>query len=265
MGNKCYDNNKGNNEKTNEKIDDKKSNEFEKNSKKLKDLDQNIIEKMKSLFKEYRCSKCFKKLIINIKRLKDNILYIITTCKNNHKETKTILDFLKENKFTLENDFDFYDLVPLNVRKKEDDAKKQLDEQVQKIPRYRRYYKENLFFVYETEIYLICFKCKKIFDIKESQLEKNTHEHLLFKYYYKRYNNDDVYDNKKHFFKLKDIIYLERKIKKEKEYYNNLNAILIKYKLKDKYIQYLKQIESEINFFNFYYKSKNNKKFSKFM
>ena len=64
---------------------------------------------------------------------------------------------------------------------------------------------------------------------------------------------------------MKDIIYLERKIKKEKEYYNNLNAILIKYKLKDKYIQYLKQIESEINFFNFYYKSKNNKKFSKFM
>ena len=55
MGNKCYENNKGNNEKNKwkKKIDDKnkRSNELEKNSKKLKDLDQNIIEKMKSLFK----------------------------------------------------------------------------------------------------------------------------------------------------------------------------------------------------------------------
>ncbi len=90
----------------------------------MKDLDKIIIEKMYLLFKEYRCSKCLKKLIINIERKKDNILYVTTTCKDNHKETKTILDFLKENKFTLEKVFDFYDLVPLNIRKKEDDAKK---------------------------------------------------------------------------------------------------------------------------------------------
>ena len=116
---------KGNNKITNEKqTDNKVAEKFEKNSKKLKDLDKDIIAKMNSLFKEYRCSKCLGKLIINIERKKDNILYITTTCKNNHKETKTILDFLKENKFTLENDFDFYDLVPLNVRKNEDDEKK---------------------------------------------------------------------------------------------------------------------------------------------
>ena len=114
-----------NNKKTNEeKIDNKVAKTFENNPKKLKDLDKNIVEKMNLLFKEYRCSKCLKKLNINFERKKDDILYITTTCKNNHKETKTILDFLKENKFTLENDFDFYDLVPLNIRKKEDDAKK---------------------------------------------------------------------------------------------------------------------------------------------
>ena len=58
------------------------------------------------------------------KKKQDNILYITTNCKNNHKETKKILDFLKENKFTLENDFEFYDLVTSDIRKKEHDYKK---------------------------------------------------------------------------------------------------------------------------------------------
>ena len=102
-----------------------KNEEKKISSKKIKDLDNKYIEKMKLFFKEYRCSKCLTKLIINIERKKqDNIIYITTNCKNNHKETKKILDFLKENKFTLENDFEFYDLVTSDIRKKEHDYKK---------------------------------------------------------------------------------------------------------------------------------------------
>ena len=105
----------------------------------------------------------------------------------------------------------------------------------------------------EPEIYLICFKCKKIFDLTDNQLDKLKHEHFLFNYYIKGYDDENEYEKSKKFFLIKDLDYLGKKIKQEEKYYNNLNELIIKNKLKNKYISYLNQIQSEINLFNFYY------------
>ena len=103
--------------------------------------------------------------------------------------------------------------------------------------------------VLEDELYLICFKCKKIFDLKINLLDKIRHEHFLFKYYILGESNDEDDKNSKHFFQFKDINYLEKKLKQEEEYYNSLYELLIQYKLKDNYISYLKQIKYEMYFF----------------
>ena len=226
--------------------------------KKVKDINKEITKKLNKFFKEYRCLKCLKKLILNIERKKrDNILYLTINCKNNHRETKSISDFLKENKFTIENDFDFYDLVPSDIRKKKEENLSQKKSQ------YRRYHDYDYIFE-EPEIYLICFKCKKIFDLIEYQLDKIKHKHFLFNYYINnRYYNQNKNKNIKHFFKIKYFNYLGKKIKQEKKYYNNLNELIIKNKLKNKYISYLNQIESEINLFNFYYELYMNQKSSR--
>ena len=173
---------------------------------------------------------------------KNNILYLTINCKNNHREIKSISDFLKENKFTIENDFDFYDLVTSDIIKKEENNLSKY--KAQNRMNYRRYDVDNLF--EELEIYLICFKCKKIFDLIDYQLDKIKHKHFLFHYYKKERNyNENKYKNSKHFFKIKDFNYLGKKIKQEKKYYNNLKELIIKNKLKNKYISYLNQIESE--------------------
>ena len=229
--------------------------------KKVKDIDKNIIEKINLFLQEYRCSKCFQSLIINIERMKrNNILYLTINCKNNHRETKSISDFLKENKFTIENDFDFYDLVTSdNIKKEENNLSKY---KAQNRINYRRYDVDNLF--EELEMYLICFKCKIIFDLKAKQLNKINHDHFLFHYYKKgQNNNENKYQNSKHFFKIKDFNYLGKKIKQEKKYYNNLKELIIKNNLKNKYFSYLNQIKSEIKLFSNYYEQYMNKKSSR--
>ena len=98
----------------------------------------------------------------------------------------------------------------------------------------------------------------------EYQLDKIKHKHFLFNYYINnRYYNQNKNKNLKHFFKIKDFNYLGKKIKQEEKYYNNLNELIIKNKLKNKYISYLNQIESEINLFNFYYELYMNQKSSR--
>ena len=89
------------------------------------EMDKTILNKLKVIFNEFKCSKCLNNLSINIERKKeDNTLYININCKNNHKDFKELSRFLKENKFTIENDFIFYDLVPSDIRKMENDPKK---------------------------------------------------------------------------------------------------------------------------------------------
>ena len=218
----------------------------------LIDIDTNILEELKGFFNEYRCIKCLKSLTIDIQRKKENnILYLTVNCKNKHKETKQISNFLKENKFIINNDFTFYDLVPSDIRKKENDPD-------MRILNLREFMTATLYdlekiVVLKDELYLICFKCKKIFDLKINLLDKISHEHFLFKYYILGNSNDEDDKNSKHFFQFKDINYLEKKIKQEEEYYNSLNELLIQYKLKDNYISYLKQIKYEIYFFKKYY------------
>ena len=96
------------------------------------------------------------------------------------------------------------------------------------------------------------------------QLDKIKNKHFLFNYYINnRYYNQNKNKNLKHFFKIKDFDYLGKKIKQEEKYYNNLNELIIKNKLKNKYISYLNQIESEINLFNFYYELYMNQKSSR--
>ena len=46
----------------------------------------------------------------------DNIFYLTINCKNNHKEIKQLSNFLKDNKFIIDNDFTFYDLIPSDIR-----------------------------------------------------------------------------------------------------------------------------------------------------
>ncbi len=219
----------------------------------IADIDTNILQELKGFFNDYRCIECLKSVTIDIQRKKENnILYLTINCKNNHKEIKQISNFLKDNKFTINNDFTFYDLVPSDIRKKENDPN------VRKLNKYEfltaRIYLYEKIVVLEDELYLICFKCKKIFDLKKNQLDGIRHEHFLFKYYILGESNDEDDKNSKHFFQFKDINYLEKKIKQEEEYFNSLNELLIQYKLKDNYISYLKQIESEIYFFKNYYK-----------
>ena len=103
---------------------------------------------------------------------------------------------------------------------------------------------------------MICFKCKKIYDLKISQFEKINHEHYLFKHFVWGFGDeeeDDDYGISKHFYKQKDLDYLIKKIKEEKIYFKALNKLLSKYKIKDKYTSYLQQMEAEINTFEFYY------------
>lgn len=230
--------------------------------KNLIEMDKNILEKLKEIFQEFKCSECLNNLSINIERKKeDNILYITMNCKNNHKDTKQLSRFLKENKFTIEKDFTFYDLVPSNTRKRENDPNKI------KISRHNlsqtiRMNQEVVFI--EDEYYLICFKCKKIFNLKEGLLEQINHNHFLFEYnIFKKYNDEDG-KNSKHFFLMKDLDYLENKIKKEEKYYNRLNELLIQNKIRDKYITQLKQIELEIYFFKYIYELYINNKTTRF-
>ena len=228
------------------------SKELKIHPKKIKTMkeDSYEFEQIKKLFNEYRCSKCLKKIIIRIERKnEDNNLYIITKCKNEHVETKPILQFIAENKFIFEKDFKFYDFVPNDIRKKEKPRKvMSLDRRT-----YTTYY-FNQYPDREDELFFICFSCKKIFDLKKSQFNKFNHEHILFEYIkIGSDRNNDFYGYSEHRFKIKDFNYLEKKIKEEKEYLNKLNELLNKNQLKEKYISYLKEIEAEINLIDFYY------------
>ena len=96
--------------------------------KNIYEIDETILKNLKEIFKEFKCSKCLKNLCIKIERKKENnILYININCKNDkndHKVIKELSRFLKENKFTIANDFTFYDLVPSDIRKKENEPNK---------------------------------------------------------------------------------------------------------------------------------------------
>ena len=155
------------------------SKELKIHPKKINNINKKTFELLNPFFEEYKCSKCLKKIIINIERNKENnISYITSKCRNNHIEKKPISEFLEENKFTIDENFIFYDYIPSKIRK---------EEKPTRIGRFERW---NGNFSYhddypyrEDEIYLICFKCKKIFDVKKSQLDKINHEHFLFEYY----------------------------------------------------------------------------------
>lgn len=75
---------------------------------------------------------------------------------------------------------------------------------------------------------------------------------------------DEDGKNEKHFFLNKDIDYLEKKIKKEEEYYNTLYKLLFQNKIIDKYITHLKQIEIEIYFFKYIFELYKNNKTTRF-
>ena len=215
--------------------------------KNIYEIDETILKNLKEIFKEFKCSKCLNNLCIKIERKKeDNILYININCKNDHKDFKELSRFLKENKFTIENDFTFYDLVPSDIRKRENGPN---TIKLKRCDRSRtiRISQDTVFF--QDEYYLICFKCKKIFNLKYGLKAQINHEHFLFEYDILNNYNDEERKNSKHFFLKKDIDYLENKIKHEEKYYKRLNEILIENKIRDKYIAYLKQIELEIYFF----------------
>ena len=159
-------------------------------------INENILNK-------FRCTKCIQKLIIQIERKEDNILYITSTCKQNHIETKPLMNFWNENKYQITNDFKIYDYVSLNKDKLPDQS----------------YIAVNINL---TEIYDICFKCKKIFLLKRQQYDLINHEHNFFKYVLHGYTKDsgtDYYNNNKkdvHLFEYKDQIYLKKKVLEEK-------------------------------------------------
>ena len=226
------------------------SKELKIHPKEIKQLDKEIFKKLYYFFDDYKCSICLFKIIINIERKDDNILYVTTKCNKNHKETKPLSRFLEENKFTIEENFKFYDFVPNEIKLME------LPIQRSRFDRWEGkmvYYDENV--EQEDELLLICFKCKKIYDVKKSYLDKVNHEHFLFKYYTKGFGEKDNYGYGyvNHLLKYKDQYYLEQKIKEEKKYYNNIKELLVKLQLENDYISYLKEIEDELYFFEYYY------------
>ena len=161
-------------------------------------MDKSNLKELKEIFKEFKCTKCLSNLIINIERKKDdNILYITMNCKNNHKEIKQLSRFLKENKFTIQNDFIFYDLVPSDTRKRENDPNKIKISRLNLYQSFRNI--QDVVFI-EDKYYLICFKCKKIFNLKESLLEQINHNHFLFEYDILSKAMDEDGKNEKHFF-----------------------------------------------------------------
>ena len=156
-------------------------------------MDETILKELKEIFKEFKCSKCLDNLTINIDRKKeDSILYVIINCKNNHKDIKKLSSFLTENKFAIEKDFIFYDLVPSDIGEEENDQNEIILE----------------FLV--DEYYLICFTCKKIYHSKKRFLGQIDHKHFLFEY--DIFNNEIFKKAKKeeHFFLNKNIDYLSK-------------------------------------------------------
>ena len=224
---------------------------------KIKNIEKDIYNRLKYL-NGFRCTKCLKKLIVEIERNKDdNILYIISKCKDNHIETKPITLFFAENKFEITEDFKFYDYISSSIRTKEKPVKRAIY-----IRRYGEYYYEDEYlFDREDETYFICSKCKKIFDLKKSNFDKIEHEHLLFKYsIIGDYGISDNYGWGNHYFEIKDLNYLEQKVKLEKMYIDELKDILNKYNLEEKYKSNLEEIELEIKFFQYFYNSYINQK-----
>ena len=154
------------------------SKELKIHPRKIKNLEKEMLKKLQDLFDDYRCSICIFKIIINIERKEDNILYVTTKCHKNHTETKPLSQFLKENKFTIDENFKLYDFVPNEIRFKEyPTLEKKIDTREMR-SYYSKEYPER-----EDELYLICFKCRKIYDVKISYLDKVNHEHFLFQYY----------------------------------------------------------------------------------
>ena len=225
------------------------SKELKIHPKKIKNLDKEMLKQLQKYFHEYRCSICLFKIIINIERKEDNILYVTTKCHKNHTETKPLSQFLIENKFEINENFKLYDFVPNDVRLMEMPIKQKRFIRWEWTSYYYNEYRNR-----EDELYLICSKCNKIYDVKESYLDKINHEHVLFQYYIIGYGERDNYGYGKHLLKFKAQDYLEKKIIEEKKYYDSINELLIKNKLEKEYTSYLKEIEKEINFFEYYYK-----------
>ena len=194
-----------------------------------------------------------KPIIVEIERNKeDNKLYIMSKCKDNHIEKKSIILFFNENEFAITEDFKFYDYVSSSIRIKEKPVKREIV--------YRSYvestYEDEYLFGREEESYFICSKCKKIFDLKKSNYDKIEHEHFLFKYLVDE--NDFIvvledYELENHYFEFKDLDYLEQKVKSEKIYLDELKSLLNKKYFKEKYILNIEEIELEIKFFQYYY------------
>ena len=225
------------------------SKELKIHPKKIKNLDEEMLKQLQKFFHDYRCSICLFKIIINIERKEDNILYITTKCHKNHIETKPVSQFLIENKFTINENFKLYDFVPNNVRLMEMPVRQK------RLNRWEwRSYYYNDYPEREDELYLICFKCNKIYDVKKSYLDKINHEHVLFQYYIIGFGERDNYGFGKHLLKFKVQDYLDKKIIEEKKYFDSINELLIKNKLEKEYASYLKETENEINFFKYYYK-----------
>ena len=202
-----------------------------------KKADKDLIDSLNINFKEFRCSKCYKKILIQIERKKEdsNKLYIISKCKGRHLEEKPVLQFMKENSFKLDYNYVLYDYVIKNAKKLEELLEKRSGPNTAYL---------------DDDQYFICFKCKKIFYIKGKYLYfVNTyHKHKLFGHY------EDYEEYSIHYFEFKDIDYLDKKILQEKNYINELKKILEENQLKKKYFFYLNEIEAEINFFNRIYK-----------
>ena len=166
----------------------------------IKKADKDLINSLNySNFNEFRCSKCFKKIIIQIKRKKEdnNKLYVNSKCKDRHLEEKPIVQFMKENLFKLDDKYELYDFVAKNTKKFEELLEKRSGPNSDHL---------------DQDKYFICFKCKKIFYIKSKYLYfvSTYHKHELFGY------NEDYEEKSNHYFEFKDSDYLSKKVLEEK-------------------------------------------------
>ena len=190
----------------------------------IKDLEQKILDEINEYFSDFYCPKCFFPIEIKIKRKKDNILYIKSKCKNNHSKSKPVIQFLKENKIKIDSDFILYDYYNDSGYRRSVEINPE------------RHLLESLTPIDNTKFYYICFKCKIIYKLNVYKLNKFQHNHFVFGKIEKNIlENKEQYD-------------LEEKINEGIKYKNNLKNILQQYKLEQKYISYLNEIDAEIKF-----------------
>lgn len=198
--------------------------ELKKKSEKSSQINNEDLYKLNRYFDGLRCLECLEvPLFLYQRKEEDNELLIIKTCKNNHNEIKPV-NLLIKDRVLFSGNIKFEKLL----------------------------YSDNKNL---NKYYLICNKCKKIFDIGNGN--NIQHEHFLYKYLY--YKVQDCNEEKK-CFDYNNFEKIYNKKKSEEKYIEKIKKLLKNNFSMELYSKYINDLEVEYFFieelFNMYYISK---------